>query len=107
MGLSSEPHIALHVANMALRLSDKTTIYTNGSGDTEAKLRAALLKPTSKIDIDARAITNVRMLSKDGSDVVITFEDGSTKTEGFIVSRPPSLPTARLEYYTVLTENFS
>lgn len=87
MPMISEPFMALHMGKMALQLADKLTIYTNGDSAMTAKMREALVKPDSRITLESRKIARLGMKSIDTSDVVVTFEDGSSITEGFIVSR--------------------
>ncbi len=48
--------MAIHIANMALRLTKKTTIYTNGDDSVAEGVRVALVKPTEKISVDSRKI---------------------------------------------------
>jgi hypothetical protein len=82
----SEPAMALHMGNMALQLVKKLTIYTNGDSTMTGKIREALIEPHSRITLDSRKIASLSMKSSDTSDVVLAFDDGSTVTEGFIVS---------------------
>ena len=92
--------MAFHVGNYALQLADKLTIYTNGDDVITAKIRGALAKGDSRITLETRKIARLSMKSPDASDVIVTFEDGSTMTEGFIVS--PHLLS--LVYGRVLTQ---
>jgi thioredoxin reductase len=73
---------------MAKRLSSHVTIYTNGNKEL-AEATKPLIK-SSKISYDARKITKLALLHPDqhSSPVIITFEDGTTKTETFIASHP-------------------
>jgi hypothetical protein len=86
MPLVSEASFALHFGNNALQLADKLTIYTNGDSVMTARLREALVKPDPRITLESRKIARLSMKSGDASDVIVTFDDGSTTTEGFIVS---------------------
>jgi translation initiation factor 2B subunit (eIF-2B alpha/beta/delta family) len=88
----SEPAMALHMGNMALQLAKKLTIYTNGDSTMTAKLREALVQPNTRITLDSRRIASFSMKSSHASDVVLTFEDGSTVIEGFIVSASHDRP---------------
>lgn len=84
--LVSDPSFALHLGNNVLQLADKLTIYTNGDSVLTAKIREAMVRPNPRITLDSRRIVRLSMKSSDASDVIVTFEDGSTTTEGFIVS---------------------
>jgi hypothetical protein len=86
MPMISEPFMVLHLGNNALRLADKLTVYTDGDSVMTAKMQEALVKANSRITLESRKIARLSMKSSDASDVVVTLEDGSTKTEGFIVS---------------------
>jgi len=76
--------VALHMARMAKRLSDKVTIYSNGDEEVSSEL--------SKIAADAGFAVETRRvvrLEKDGgtrSGIVVHLEDGTMATEGFLVS---------------------
>ncbi len=74
---------------MALQLSGKVNIYTNGDLSLKEQLQSALAKPTPKIHVDSRKIAKLAMASSEASDVIVTFEDGATAREGFIVRRTP------------------
>ena len=92
MPMISEPFMALHMGNMALQLASKLTIYTNGDSVMTARIREALGQANPRITLESRRIARLSMESRDASDVVVTFEDGSSVTEGFIASqtRPSS-----------------
>lgn len=87
-GLLTVPEIIAHVAPMAKRLSSHATVYTDGKEELAAATRA-LIK-SSKINFDTRKITKLSLLHADqhSSPVVLTFADGTTKTEAFIASHP-------------------
>ncbi|KAH8887791.1 FAD/NAD(P)-binding domain-containing protein [Thozetella sp. PMI_491] len=84
----ADSKMAVHLANMILRLSDKTTIYTNGNESLAEEVRGVLQRPIPRIKIDARKVVKFAMASQSGSEVVMTFEDGSTVTEGFLANHP-------------------
>ena len=107
-GAINTPEMLAHIAPMAKRLSSHITVYTNGN-TTLAEATKPLIK-SSKISYDARRITNLALLHPDqhSSPVIITFDDGATKTETFIASHPrveqaSSLPAQlRLEMQQVM-----
>ncbi|KAB5577548.1 hypothetical protein GE09DRAFT_952849 [Coniochaeta sp. 2T2.1] len=86
--LLTETFFITHVGNNALQLAEKITIYTNGDGAMTAKLREALVKPDPRITLETRKIARLDMKSSDASDVIVTFEDGTTTTEG-LIAHPP------------------
>lgn len=78
--------MALHMGNMALRLAEYLTIYTNGDDLMSERIKKTMAKPSPRISLETRKIARLRMESDGASHVVVAFEDGSTRTEGFIVS---------------------
>lgn len=85
-----------HIANLALRLSERVVLYTNGVDETEETMKEALAKSRhhkeGRITIDTRPITKIRMGDASPSSVVLTFEDGSEVEQGFMVNAPISSP---------------
>lgn len=84
-----------HIALMAKRLAKHITIYTNGNDSLRIQLKPTL--HSTKITYDNRKITKFTHQppydSNSDSDnhpasVLITFADGTTKTEGFVASHP-------------------
>lgn len=85
--------IVKHVSLMALNLTKKVTIYTNGDDavandiETNASFSEAHEK---NVTIEKRRIKSVRMASSDSSDVLVTLEDGTELKESFVVRRKTS-----------------
>lgn len=77
--------MAIHVARMAKRLSQHVNIYTSGIAELETSLKPMI--HSSKITIDNRKVSSLALIDN-GPHVKLTFEDGSTAEEGFIVSHP-------------------
>ena len=83
----------MHVANYALRLADKVTIYTNGNSATTSTLESAAsqLKPESKssnnITINDKKISKLVKGGK-GAEVEVVMENGEKIVEGFLVHKP-------------------
>ena len=77
------PGPAMHVARMARRFATTVTIYTHGVSGITKKLEEAA--HGTGIKVDSRPILRLTKGS-DGSEVEITFEDGTRRTEGFLVS---------------------
>ena len=74
---------------MAKRLSKHANVCTNGNPDPITSRKAII--HINKISYDDRKI--IKFEHRDGSEgkpsfVVLQFEDGTSKNEGFIVSRP-------------------
>ena len=86
MPMLTDPFFINHVGNNALQLAETLTIYTNGDAVMTAKVREALVNPDPRITLETRKIARLDMKSSDASDIIVTFEDGTTMTEGFIVS---------------------
>lgn len=84
---------AIHVARMALRLASEVVIYTESSGELSEALEKAA--GNSKIKVDIRPIARL-VKGGTGSEVTIEFKDGTSSTEGFLVSFPRSLPLDKL-----------
>ena len=85
--------LALHLARYANRLAEKVTSYTNGDENVTKAVEEALskCKPTSKtrknVSIDSRKIGKFEKRPK-GAEVVLLFEDGESRVEGFLVHKP-------------------
>ncbi|OOQ81586.1 pyridine nucleotide-disulfide oxidoreductase [Penicillium brasilianum] len=83
------PEAVAHIAMMAKRLSKHVNVYTNGNPELITSTKALI--HSNKIAFDDRKI--IKFEHRDGSEdkppfVVLHFEDGTSKNEGFIVSRP-------------------
>jgi thioredoxin reductase len=93
IGDCAAPGPALHVANYALRLSKKVTLYTNSVIGVASALESALdkLKPESKsrknITINDERIAKLVKLEKE-AEVEIVMEDGEKIVEGFLAHKP-------------------
>ncbi|EGU82481.1 hypothetical protein FOXB_07067 [Fusarium oxysporum f. sp. conglutinans Fo5176] len=84
-GMLSSADMLAHVTPMAKRLSQSVTIYTNGDPSLPSTIKTKV--HSSKVHFDTRKITSFALVNS-GPSVKITFEDGSSKTEGFVVSHP-------------------
>ncbi|KAH7229745.1 hypothetical protein BKA60DRAFT_603716 [Fusarium oxysporum] len=84
-GMLSSADMLAHVTPMAKRLSRSVTIYTNGDPSLPSTIKTKV--HSSKVHFDTRKITSFALVNS-GPSVKITFEDGSSKTEGFVVSHP-------------------
>ncbi|CAM1505138.1 Fc.00g107750.m01.CDS01 [Cosmosporella sp. VM-42] len=90
-GFLKAPEMLTHVTPMAKRLSKSVTVYTNGNADLASAVRSNL--HSSKVHFDTRKITRFALVDS-GPSVKITFEDGSSKTEGFIANHPTVVQSA-------------
>jgi pyruvate/2-oxoglutarate dehydrogenase complex dihydrolipoamide dehydrogenase (E3) component len=83
-GLANVFHATM-LANDGNKFADNMTIYTDANANLAAQISAALQTPD--IVVDDRKI---KALAKGvvGCEVVVQFEDGTEKHEGFIVHRP-------------------
>lgn len=84
-GMVIAPEAIAHVTPMAKRLSKSVTVYTNGDADLASAVRSKL--KSTKIHFDSRVIKRLSLVGS-GPSVEVTFEDGTTKTEGFLVNHP-------------------
>ncbi|CAI6237990.1 unnamed protein product [Periconia digitata] len=75
-----------HMARNGAQLSDAVTIYTNGSTKRAESFAAATVE-NEPFKVDSRRIAKFE-LGPTGSGVLITFEDGSTRAEGFLAHKP-------------------
>lgn len=84
-GLVNNPQMISHITLMAARLAKTVTIYTNNNAELAESAKAALQSP--RIRFEDRKIAKFA-LQGNGPAVEITLEDGTTRTEGFVVSHP-------------------
>lgn len=71
-------------SKMALRLADKVTIYTNGNDESVKELEALIY--ADKVTIDNREIARLEPGPSPRGEVILHFKDGTSATEGFLVS---------------------
>jgi len=96
----ANPLHATKLADDGHKFSNYMVIYTNSNPSLASEIQQRL--KTTEISVDDRKIR--RLISGNGSEVVIEFESGEFKTEGFLVHRSRtalnrSLPDQlRLEY---------
>ncbi|KAG5661386.1 hypothetical protein KAF25_005508 [Fusarium avenaceum] len=90
-GIISSADMLAHVTPMAKRLSQSVTVYTNGDASLIPAVRAKV--HSSKVHYDNRKITSFALV-EGGPAVRVTFEDGSSKTEGFVVNHPKVVQAA-------------
>ncbi|CAG8962003.1 hypothetical protein HYFRA_00014111 [Hymenoscyphus fraxineus] len=78
--------IATHLARQALRLSKETTMYTLGDEELTSAIEADIAN-VPQMKVDSRKVRKlVKALT--GSEVTLHFQDGTTKTEGFLAHKP-------------------
>ncbi|KAF4974028.1 hypothetical protein FZEAL_9021 [Fusarium zealandicum] len=90
-GMIVAPEMLAHVTPMAKRLAKSVTVYTNGDETLQASVQSKL--KSSKISYDSRKITSFQLVDE-GPAVKMTFDDGSSKTEGFVVNHPSVVQAA-------------
>jgi hypothetical protein len=96
---------AMHLSRMAGRLAKSVTVYTDGTSELSQTLEGPLKAAGYKLNTK-RIVKLVK--EPNGTEVTIHLEDGSTKTEGFMVgvssllyttpSHPFSSPTHPLSF---------
>lgn len=77
-----------HMVPMSARFASRVNIYTDGNPSCRATFHS------SKVHWDDRKIASYALENGQGPGVVITFEDGSTTTEGFCVGQPKMVQRA-------------
>ncbi|PGH00218.1 hypothetical protein GX51_05915 [Blastomyces parvus] len=83
--------MAIHVAEAAANLSSRVTIYTHGSEELSSQIQTSLgTTNQEKFTVDSRKISHLRLVEDDGkpAGVELTFADGTSVTEGFLVHNP-------------------
>jgi thioredoxin reductase len=80
--------LALFVARQALRLSKEVTMYTHGNAQLAEDIKSTVAPALqAKMKADPRVIKKFTKGPRD-SEVILHFEDGTTKTEGFLAHKP-------------------
>ncbi|KAL4741670.1 hypothetical protein BDV11DRAFT_212874 [Aspergillus similis] len=83
-GFITQPAMILHMARMASPLAKKVTVYCHGNEELTAQAQKEF--ESKALTIEPRKITAVE---KQGDSVIVQFDDGQTRKEGFLVSVPP------------------
>lgn len=69
------------------KFAEKVNVYTNGDATLAAEIREALLsRGESGVEIDSRIITHIT--GNSSNLVTLTFEDGNSQTESFLIHQP-------------------
>lgn len=92
----ARPMQAMMLANDAIKYANALTIYTDGNSELAAQLSASQM--VAGMSVDDRKILRVgrgAMLSSSSSSVLITFVDGTEKTEDFVHHRPLTRVSSR------------
>lgn len=84
-GLTKSSQMLSHVTPMAKRLAQSVTVYTNGDESLALEVKQNI--HSSKVHYDSRVITRLTLVDN-GPCVKISFSDGTSKTEGFVVNHP-------------------
>ncbi|KAL6925327.1 hypothetical protein ACHAPO_008985 [Fusarium lateritium] len=84
-GMISNADMLAHITPMAKRLSHSVTVYTNTNTSLIEPIQSKI--HSSKVHYDDRKITSFALVNG-GPSVKITFEDGTSKIEGFVVNHP-------------------
>lgn len=75
---------------MARRFTKKVTLYTNGANELAEQLKTELQKDkdgrAGLVTVNNQVISKLARGNKRESDVVVTLADGTSQTEGFLVS---------------------
>lgn len=80
-GFITQPAMILHMARMASPLAKKVTVYCHGNEELTAQVQKEF--ENKPLTIEPRKITAVE---KQGDSVIVQFDDGQTRQEGFLVS---------------------
>lgn len=87
IGESAVPLVSFHIARQALRFSKKVTLYTDGNAQLADDLNKDLQASNAPMEVDARKIARLEKSLK-RAEVTLHFEDGQSKTEGFLFGKP-------------------
>lgn len=79
--------VALHFARQALRISKQVTLYTNGNEELAKQLEEALAKAPAPMTVEPKKIKKL-VKGPERSQIVLHFEDGTSKTEAFLAHKP-------------------
>lgn len=79
--------VTLHFAHQALRLAAQATLYTNGDEALAQQLSDALEATLATMTIDAGKIKRL-VKGPERAQVVLQFEDGTSRTEAFPAHEP-------------------
>jgi hypothetical protein len=82
---------ALNLARMAKRLAEKVVIYTNGATELMDQIVAAL-GSDPVITFDNRRVVRLEKVDEDRSETIVYFDDGSSVSQGFLVSVSIAIP---------------
>ena len=83
--------LALHFARQALRLTPEVTVYTHGNEQLAQDLTTEIkLTSTLQIKVDSRRISKL-VKGSNKAEIVLQFDDGTEKTEGFLAHKPHTL----------------
>lgn len=75
--------MVLHIAGMTAPLAKDLVIYADGDSNVAKQMTAAA--EGKRLAIEPRKITSIERKHPDHTDVIVHFEDGSTKEETFMV----------------------
>lgn len=89
IGEISAPEVALALARSATRMTSKAVIYTANNPTVQAAIRGLLAKHDTAIATDDREIASLA-LGPEGEGIVLTFADGTSAQEAFLVHKPPT-----------------
>ena len=92
IGQIGSASMALTISRMARRFTQRVVLHTNGNDELAAQLQAELQNDNSGraglVTVDNRQIERLRRGSGRESEVVVTFNDRSETTQGFLVHEP-------------------
>ncbi|KAK2874948.1 hypothetical protein FQN49_001922 [Arthroderma sp. PD_2] len=95
IGPTANPKPAEHLARLAHNLAKTVTIYTNGNDELAEQLRPSIEKD-QWLSLDTRVIKHLR--KTDGIPVTVELQDGTDKTEGFLVHAMKTTPALSFEH---------
>jgi hypothetical protein len=75
--------MVLHMAGMAAPLAKELVVYADGDSSTAKQMTAAT--EGKRVMVEPRKIAAIERKHPDHTEVVVHFEDGSTKEETFMV----------------------
>ncbi|OAL64722.1 hypothetical protein A7C99_4156 [Trichophyton rubrum] len=95
IGPTGNPKPAEHLARLAHNLAKTVTIYTNANDELAEQLRPAVEKD-QWLSLDNRPLKQLH--KTDGIPVKVEMQDGTNKTEGFLVHAMKTTPVLGFEH---------
>lgn len=88
LGMVADAQRVLHVAGMVAPLAKDIVVYTNGDAGLTEQITSAA--EGRRMTIEPRKIAALERKNPDHPEIIVRFDDGNTRNEAFMVSKPNS-----------------